>query len=208
VGVNETTVGEFLAAVAAPTPTPGGGSASALAAALSVALSRMVAGLAKDKKGYEAVQAALADVEARGAPLQARLATLADEDARAYQAVLDAMRLPRATDAERATRVARMQAAYAGAVRPPLETVRLGVEALGLAEVAAEKGNRAASTDAGVAVLLADAAIRGATLNCRVNLSSIRDEGFRTRTEADLEALLARAEPIRQRAMGLVEGRL
>ncbi|TLZ86360.1 MAG: methenyltetrahydrofolate cyclohydrolase, partial [Methanobacteriota archaeon] len=42
-GVKDTTVKEFLAAVAAPTATPGGGSVSALAGALSAALSRMVA---------------------------------------------------------------------------------------------------------------------------------------------------------------------
>ena len=54
--MKDRTLEEFLAAVAAPTPTPGGGSVSALAGALSVALSRMVAGLARGKKGYESVE--------------------------------------------------------------------------------------------------------------------------------------------------------
>jgi glutamate formiminotransferase/formiminotetrahydrofolate cyclodeaminase len=206
--VNETTVGAFLEAVAAATPTPGGGSVSALAGALSVALSRMVARLARDKKGYEAEQGAIADIERRGIALQGRLASLVDEDARAYDGVVEAMRLPRATDAERAARVAQMQAAYKAAVGPPLETVRRGAEALELAELAAAKGNRSASTDAGVAILLAEAAIRGASLNCRVNLASIQDAAFRDRTEADLAELLARADAVGHRAMALVEDRL
>lgn len=207
-GVNEETVGHFLASVAAPTPTPGGGSVSALAAALSVALSRMVAGLARDKKGYESARAALGDLEARGTALQARLEALVDEDARAYEAVLAAMRLPRGTDAERAARVERMQAAYVSATAVPLETIRLGVEALELAELAVERGNRSATTDAGVAVLLAEAAIRGASLSCRMNLASIRDEAFRERTDSELRGLLADADRIGHRAMALVEGRL
>ena len=61
--MKDRTLEEFLAAVAAPTPTPGGGSVSALAGALSVALSRMVAGLARGKKGYESVESELAQLE-------------------------------------------------------------------------------------------------------------------------------------------------
>ena len=207
-GVRDETVGRFLDAVAAPTPTPGGGSASAFAGALAAALSRMVAGLARDRKGYEDQQAVLRDLESRAVRIQARLVELVDEDAKAYEAVLAAMRLPRTTDAERAERVDRMQAAYQRATEVPLETMRLGVEALELAEVAADKGNRSATTDAGVAVLLSEAAIRGASLNCRVNLASIRDERVREDMEKGMTDLLARAQAVGHRAMALVEGRL
>lgn len=207
-GVTDETVGRFLDAVAAPTPTPGGGSVSALVAALSVALARMVAGLAIDKRGYEAHAADLRALETRAARLQARLLALADEDAKAYEQVLAAMRSPRHTDGERTERVARMQAAYRRATEVPLETMRLGVEALELAHAAADKGNRAATTDAGVAILLSEAAIRGASLNARVNLASIRDDAFRDATEHELRALLARAQETGHRAMALVEGRL
>jgi len=206
--VRDETVGRFLDAVAAPTPTPGGGSASAFAGALAAALSRMVAGLARDRKGYEDQQGVLRDLESRAVRIQARLVELVDEDAKAYEAVLAAMRLPRTTDAERAERVARMQAAYQRATEVPLETMRLGVEALELAEIAADKGNRSATTDAGVAVLLSEAAIRGASLNCRVNLASIRDERVREDMEKGMTDLLARAQAVGHRAMALVEGRL
>lgn len=206
--MRDETVGRFLDAVAAPTPTPGGGSASAFAGALAAALSRMVAGLARDRKGYEDQQGVLRDLESRAVRIQARLVELVDEDAKAYEAVLAAMRLPRTTDAERAERVARMQAAYQRATEVPLETMRLGVEALELAEIAADKGNRSATTDAGVAVLLSEAAIRGASLNCRVNLASIRDERVREDVEKGMTDLLARAQAVGHRAMALVEGRL
>src|SRR3989442_10485126 len=174
VGMKDRTLEEFLAAVAAPTPTPGGGSVSALAGALSVALSRMVAGLARGKKGYEGVEAELAQLETRAKKTQARLEALIDEDAKAYDAVMEAMRLPKSTETEKAARVEAMQRAYRKATEVPLETMERCIEALELAEGAVKKGNRGAVTDAAVAVLLAESAIRWVSLNCSINIASIR----------------------------------
>lgn len=207
-GVKDETVEEFLARVAAPTPTPGGGSVSALAGALSAALSRMVAGLARGKKGYEAVERELAEIEARGRIVQSRLEALVEEDARAYDAVIAATRLPKSSEPERVARVAAMQAAYRRATEVPLETMERCVEALELAEAAAKKGNRGATTDAAVAVLLAESAVRGASLNCAVNLASIRDESFRSQAEEKVEQLLKRADEIGHEAMAVVTSRL
>lgn len=207
-GVKDETVEEFIARVAAPTPTPGGGSVSALAGALSAALSRMVAGLARGKKGYEPVERELVEIEARGRVVQSRLEALVDADARAYEAVIAAMRLPKSSEPERAARVGAMQAAYRKATEVPLETMERCVEALELAEAAAKKGNRGATTDAAVAVLLAESAVRGASLNCAVNLASIRDESFRSQAEQKVEQLLKRADEIGHEAMAVVTERL
>ncbi len=202
------TVEDFLAAVAAPTPTPGGGSVSALAGALAAALSRMVAGLARGKKGYEAIERELAEIETKAEAVQARLVALVDEDARAYEAVLAAMRLPKNSQADKAARVEAMQVAYRKATEVPLETMARCLDALELAAEALDKGNRGATTDAAVAILLAESAIRGAGLNCRVNLASIRDEAFRSDAEARLGELLRRADRRGHDAMAVVEGRL
>src|SRR5439155_1191099 len=91
VGVKDATVKDFLAAVAAPAPTPGGGSVSALAGALSAALSRMVAGLARGKAGYDGVESELAQIEDRGKVIQGRLEALIDEHARADEIGHEAM---------------------------------------------------------------------------------------------------------------------
>jgi len=206
--VKDATVEQFLAAVAAPTPTPGGGSVSALAGALSAALSRMVVGLARGKTGYEGVEVELAQIETRGKVIQRRLESLIDEDARAYEAVIAAMRMPKSSEKEKAARVGAMQAAYRKATEVPLETMDRCVEALELAEAAVKKGNRSATTDAAVAILLAEAAIRGASLNCAVNLASIRDETFRSNAEERVEQLLKRADEIGHEAMAVVTERL
>jgi len=206
--MNDRSVSDFLASVASTAPTPGGGSVCALAGALSVALSRMVAGLAVGKKGYEQVEVDLRQLEKKALELQSRLEGLIEEDSQAYEAVLAAMRMPRATATEKADRVDAMQGAYKRAAEVPLETIERCVEALEIAEEAALIGNRGASTDAGVAILLAKAAVGGASLNVRVNLASIRDESFRSEADAKLGNLIRRAEEIGQRAMALVESRL
>ena len=206
--MKDSTVEEFLAQVAAPTATPGGGSVSALAGALSAALSRMVAGLARGKKGYETVERELAEIEARGKSLQERLEALVEEDAKAYEAVVAAMRLPKGSDSEKEARVAAMQAAYRRATEVPLETMERCTEALELAEAAVKKGNRSATTDAAMAILLAEAAVRGASLNCAVNLAAIKDESFRSQSEDRVEELLKRADEIGHEAMAIVTDRL
>ena len=180
----------LLERIAAGTPTPGGGSVSAICGALSAALSRMVANLAVGKQGYEGVQSDLVSIESRGKALQRRFLDLAEADAKAYDGVVAAMRLPKGTDPERAARKDAMQAAYMRATEVPMDTIRAAIEAIELAELAAEKGNRNAITDVGVAALLAQAAMRGAGLNVQINLAAIADHAWRDSVEADLKALL------------------
>ena len=198
----------FLERIAASTPTPGGGSASAICGALSAALSRMVANLAVGKPGYEHMQADLSQVDTRGIELQGRFLALASEDADAYDAVVAAMRLPKANDAERAARREAMQSAYQRAAQVPMETIGAALEALEIAALAAERGNRSAITDAGVAALLAEAAMRGAALNVRVNLAAIADEGWRERTERELGLLLEAGTKRANAIEALVESRM
>ncbi|TLZ50671.1 MAG: cyclodeaminase/cyclohydrolase family protein, partial [Methanobacteriota archaeon] len=136
----------FLERVAASTPAPGGGAVAAICGALSAALTRMVASLAVGKEGYEGVQSELAAIEERGKTLQQRFLDLAAEDAKAYDGVVASMRLRKGTDAEREARKEAMQAAYKRATEVPMETIRACVDALDLAKLAAEKGNRNAIT--------------------------------------------------------------
>jgi len=198
----------FLERVAASTPAPGGGAVAAICGALSAALTRMVASLAVGKEGYEGVQSELAAIEERGKTLQQRFLDLAAEDAKAYDGVVASMRLRKGTDAEREARKEAMQAAYKRATEVPMETIRACVDALDLAKLAAEKGNRNAITDAGVSAILAQAGMRGAALNVRINLAAIADDEWRDATEAELVSLLERGAALAHEVDSLVEARL
>ncbi len=180
----------LLERIAAGTPTPGGGTVSAICGALSAALSRMVANLAMGKQGYEDAQSHLAAIESRGRALQERFLALAAQDAEAYDAVVAAMRRPKGNDAERAARKDAMQAGYRYATEVPMDTIRACVEALDLARLSVEKGNRNAVADAGVAAILAQAGMRGAALNVRINLAAVSDAAWRQSIEDELESLL------------------
>ncbi len=207
-GLADRSVRDFLEAVASSTPTPGGGSVAALSGALSAALSRMVSALAIGKQGYENVEEELRRLESRGQELQQRLLRLVDEDAAAYDAVVAAMRRPKTTEAEREGRVNAIQSAYLHATEVPLDTMEACSEALEIALAAAEKGNRSAVTDAGVAALLAQAGVRGASLNARINLAALRDHAVRAQLEERLAAIIEQADKVGHKVMALVEGRL
>ena len=91
----EQTLTDFLAALAAPTPAPGGGAAAAISGATAAALVEMVAGLSL-KKSPDGAEAALQQrTVSQMATLRAELITLADDDANAYNAFIQAMRLPK-----------------------------------------------------------------------------------------------------------------
>lgn len=196
---------EFLERLSSGAPTPGGGSASAFAGAMSAALLHMVLELtagrpqAPDDEDLAALRTAVAG-------WQSELLQLAQADAAAYEAVVAARRLPRATDREAEARRVQLEAAVREAIRTPLAIARTASELLPLAERIAAVGNRNAISDVGVAGLLAAAAVRGAALNVRINLPSLPDGDDDAAREID--SLLGELEP-RERAVGAaVEERL
>src|SRR3954470_7395002 len=104
-------LGAFLEQAASASPTPGGGALAAVGGALGAAMIAMTARLTEGRKQYDAVQAQVVDLAVASDSAREALLNLADADAQAYAAVVAAMRLPRADDAERATRAASLQSA-------------------------------------------------------------------------------------------------
>ncbi len=195
----ELPVDGFAEALASDAPTPGGGSASALAGALAAGLVAMVARLTPGE---------LDDVAAEGDALRAELLTLVDEDAAAFDAVMAAFRLPKETPEQQAGRSEAVQAAYRGAVEPPLRVCMRTVRVLELALRVAGNGNPNAVSDAGVAALLASAALEGAGLNVQINLGSIKDEAYRAAQEEHLAAARARGGALRDETLAAIQAKL
>src|SRR5688572_27696121 len=112
---------DLLDAFASNEPVPGGGSASALAGALGVSLLLMAAGLPKTRSGPSVPEEAadLAEASARLRPLRDKLVELVDRDSEAYQALMDAFKLPKESAAEKTARGAAIQAATREATDAP-----------------------------------------------------------------------------------------
>jgi formiminotetrahydrofolate cyclodeaminase len=183
----------FLDDLASERPTPGGGGAAAVCGAIGAALVSMVANLTIGKKNYEAVWEDLEAVNAKAEALRAELTGTIEEDVVAFNSVLGAYGLPRATDEEKAKRAASIQAALKDATLAPLRAVKACFEVIRLSAAAAEKGNLNVISDAGVAVLSANAGLRSAALNVFINAKAIKDRDFAEKQIAEVNALLAQA---------------
>lgn len=188
---SEMTVATFLDLLASPDPTPGGGTASALAGAMGASLLVMVTGLAKSNTNADHEKAALSGARQALQPLASTLATLADADAAAFDRVMGAYRLPKATDDEKAARSAAIQDALQGATTVPLQTLRACAGAMAHAEPVAACGHRSATSDVGVAIGLLGAAAAGAEANVRINLGSVRDQQFTAAVSEETGRLIA-----------------
>ena len=183
----------FLDDLASERPTPGGGGAAAVSGAIGAALVSMVANLTIGKKNYEAVREDLEAVNAKAEVLRAELIRAIDEDVVAFNSVMGAYGLPRATDEEKAKRAASIQAALKDATLAPLRAVKACFDVIRLSAAVAEKGDLNVISDAGVAVLSANAGLRSAALNVFINAKAIKDRDFAEKQIAEVNALLAQA---------------
>src|SRR5437762_9373145 len=117
-------IATFLDDLASKRPTPGGGGAAAVCGAIGAALVSMVANLTIGKKNYEAVSEDLKIVNTKAEALRAELTHAIAEDVVAFNSVMSAYGLPRATEEEKAKRTAAIQAALNDATLVPLRAVK------------------------------------------------------------------------------------
>jgi formiminotetrahydrofolate cyclodeaminase len=199
--LHELSIDAFTEALASDAATPGGGSAAALAGALAASLVAMVAHLTAANPSFAERAETLAQIAADAESRRHSLVRRVDDDAAAFERVLDAFRLPKETPELKEARSREIQAAYRAAVEVPLAVCQHALQILALAGQVAELGNPNAVSDAGVAALLATSALEGAALNVEINLGSIKDESYRSETERTV--LEARDEGTRLREAAL-----
>lgn len=188
----------FIEALASKAPTPGGGGACAYVGALSSALASMVGSLTVGKKTYADVEAEVYVVLEKLADVRERLLELVEEDARAFEPLAAAYRMPTGTPEQQAEKHEAMQQALIGACDVPLEIMRRIADVVELTEFLAHNGSRMALSDAGVAAVFARAAAEGASLNIFINIASLDDrsraEAYRTQTESLAASVSSRCD--------------
>jgi len=160
------TVDELLDELARGTPVPGAGPAAALVTAAAASLAAMAARFSKEQ--WEDAAGAVAQAEA----LKARLLPLADEDARAYETVLLALRMPRDVDVDDDVRDAAIGDALSRATDVPLAIAEASLDVATLACELAERGNPNLHGDAAAAVFLSEAAVRTCANLVEINLAT------------------------------------
>lgn len=180
---------DFVAATASKEPTPGGGAIAALTAATGVALAEMVANLTVGKKGYEAVQPEMEELQVKAEEIRNRMLELSQADADVFNIFMKALGLPKNTDEEKVMRTEAIQQAYKDAAMVPFEIGGLANQIFDLAELASRKGNQNLITDGIIAAINARAAVKAAFLNVRINLSGIKDESFVAELTSKMHAI-------------------
>ena len=167
---------DVLRSVASSEPTPGGGSVAALSLAHAHSLSLMVARLtlAKEKweEGHDAAKASIEISE----PALEEAILLAISDSEAFQSVMSAYRLPKATEDEKKQRSEEIRNATIGAALAPLNTASSAQKLLSNLEKQSAACNPNALTDLASASEMALSAAKIASLNVRINLEYIEGE--------------------------------
>ena len=169
---------DFADETSRESPAPGGGSIAAYSGALGASLGTMVANLSSHKRGWDARWEEFSDWAEKGQAIKDKLLYLVDEDTNAFNKIIDAVRLPKGTDEEKAFRKNAMDEATKYAIMVPFDVMKTSNEALDLLEYMAKEGNPNSVSDAGVGVLAIKTAVEGAYMNVKINCKGLDDENF------------------------------
>jgi methenyltetrahydrofolate cyclohydrolase len=196
----------FISEVAAAVPLPGGGSVAALAGTLAAALGEMMAGLTEGRETFASVQSQVTDIHAKLAVCRDALRTLVQEDAAAYQTLMNATRLPRESEEQRTVRASAIEKAVRGATETPLRTARAAFEVLECLNNLIELGNPNAKSDVAVGAQLAYASLKGAQYNILTNIRVLKDAPFAENCRIEITGLLRRGQESLRHIDALITG--
>jgi glutamate formiminotransferase/formiminotetrahydrofolate cyclodeaminase len=176
--LEKNTVKDLLDQLASSSPAPGGGSAAALCGAIAGALAAMTANLTIGREKFKENEPVMKEVLTEAEALREKFVKLMDEDCESFNMFMNALKMPKETDDDKAARKIAIADASKASTKVPLRTLESCVQAARLAAAAAKAGNPIVASDAGCAAVLAEAAGRCAAYNVRINLPRIRDQEF------------------------------
>ncbi|MCG9968525.1 cyclodeaminase/cyclohydrolase family protein [Pelotomaculum terephthalicicum JT] len=202
------TLREVIELSASSSPAPGGGSVSAIVACFGLAMTAMVCNLTTGKKKYREVEPQVNEIISTADNLMRRLEELVDRDMAEFNNYMRAFRMPKETDAEKATREEAMQKALVKATETPLDIARVCLEALRITARLSGMGNKTAISDAGVAAVIFDAAVNGVLLSAEINAAMIEDQDYVKRVIEEKEAMAAAAGRLKDEAVAAVRARI
>jgi len=184
----------FADETASESPAPGGGSIAAYIGSLGVSLGTMVANLSSHKPGWDERWEEFSRHAEKGQLLKDQLLQMVDEDTSAFNKIMNAFGLPKATEEEKKTRTDAIQSATKYATEVPFKVMELSLASFEVIAAMAEHGNPNSVSDAGVGALCARSAVMGAFLNVKINASGLKDKNF-------VENILQRGQDIQDKAI-------
>ncbi len=135
----------FANETASESMAPGGGSVSAFVGTLGISLGTMVANLSSHKRGWDKRWKEFSDWAVKGQKLKDQLLGLVDEDTHAFNQIIDAMRMPKSSEEEKADRKSAIDAATRNAIEVPFRVMQASLESMQVIKKMAEIGNPASA---------------------------------------------------------------
>lgn len=208
----EMTLEQYNELLGSKEPAPGGGSTAALTGVLAASLTMMVVSLSQGKKSFETldegIKKAFMEESKNVEKLRDELSVLTEEDTKAFNKFMEAMKLPKDTEEEKVIRNKKMQEASIYALHVPLTTAEKCYLILKNQKTIAIYGNKNAVSDVGVGSLLALAGLEGALLNVNINLPSIEDEKIKNEAMQKSRKLLEEGRILHKEVMEIVNSRI
>ncbi len=199
---------QFCNETLSDSPAPGGGSVAALMGALGASLGGMVANLSAGKRGWDDKIKYFSDWAVKAQRLKDELLSLVEEDTAAFNKVMDAFALPKASAEEKAARSGAIEEATKHAAEIPLKVMETASKSYELLSEMAETGNPASISDVGVGLLATRACIDGAALNVKINLGQLKDEKFKSALVEKVRQIAANSESQFEKINQVVEKKL
>ncbi|MEO7308630.1 MAG: glutamate formimidoyltransferase [Ferruginibacter sp.] len=169
---------DFADLTASESVAPGGGSISAYVGALGISLGAMVANLSSHKKGWDDRWQEFSDWAEKADKYKSTLVQLVDADTAAFNKIMEAFALAKATPEEKTIRTQAIQEATKYAIEIPFKVMETAYASMEVIKAMVINGNPNSVTDAGVGALCARAAVIGAFMNVRINATGYNDKTF------------------------------
>ena len=198
----------FANETASESPAPGGGSIAAYLGALGVSLGTMVANLSSHKRGWDERWEEFSNWAAQGQALKDKLLWLVDEDTNSFNKIMDAFKLAKGSEEEKAARSQAIQEATKYAIEIPFSVMETAYASFDLLKNMAAIGNPNSVSDAGVGALCARSAVLGAYLNVKINVADLKDEAFKKDILERAGKIAEAAKKAEAEILEIVEGKL
>ena len=181
------TLSDFVSQTSSSQPVPGGGSVAALTAANGASLIAMLCNLTVGKKGYEEHWDKMKEVADICSQKAQDFLGFIDKDSKAFNYYMQALKMPKGDKEEILAREMCIASALYDATFVPLQLARQIDKLFEYADYAITCGNKMATSDGAIAVLLLKSAITSALYNVKINLPSIENSAIKQKISGMME---------------------
>ena len=168
-------INKYIDVLSSNAPMPGGGTVSALNGAMGISLILMVVNLSYGKNNFLQFNDDLMYIINEGEKIKKRFLELIDEDVVAYNKMIEVYNIKKDTVENIKLRNEKMEEALKFCIIPPINVLKLCIEAVKLANLSKDKTTKLAESDIKIGIDNLICAIKGAICNVNINIKYMKD---------------------------------